>query len=70
MVHDSGKWDGGRVRCYDERSAAVELNWNSVLTLAGELQEKYGGRIAKQTRRMGASLDWSREAFTMVTKHS
>lgn len=28
-------------------------------------KEQYGNRIATQTKRMGASLDWSRERFTM-----
>lgn len=28
-------------------------------------KEQYGNRIATQTRRIGASLDWSRERFTM-----
>lgn len=28
-------------------------------------KEQYGNRISEQTRRMGASLDWSRERFTM-----
>jgi len=28
-------------------------------------KEKYGGRIVEQTKRMGASADWSRERFTM-----
>ncbi|KAH7424251.1 hypothetical protein KP509_12G097300 [Ceratopteris richardii] len=28
-------------------------------------KEEYGGRICKQLRRVGASLDWTRECFTM-----
>ena len=28
-------------------------------------KEKYGGRIVRQQRRLGASCDWSRERFTM-----
>lgn len=30
-----------------------------------EWKEEYGNRIAEQMRRMGSSLDWSRERFTM-----
>lgn len=33
-------------------------------------KEKYGGTILQQLRRLGASLDWSRECFTMDEKRS
>ncbi|CAI7748199.1 unnamed protein product [Closterium sp. NIES-53] len=33
-------------------------------------KEDYGGRIGNQQRKMGASLDWSRECFTMDDKLS
>ncbi|XP_034710261.1 valine--tRNA ligase, mitochondrial 1 isoform X2 [Vitis riparia] len=33
-------------------------------------KNEYGGTILKQQRRMGASLDWSRECFTMDEKRS
>ncbi|KAK4796457.1 hypothetical protein SAY86_028783 [Trapa natans] len=33
-------------------------------------KEEYGGTILKQERRLGASLDWSRECFTMDDKRS
>ncbi|OWM67773.1 hypothetical protein CDL15_Pgr017470 [Punica granatum] len=33
-------------------------------------KEEYGGTILKQERRLGASLDWSREFFTMDEKRS
>nr|KAJ0195012.1 hypothetical protein LSAT_V11C700366640 [Lactuca sativa] len=33
-------------------------------------KEEYGGTILKQLRRLGASLDWSRECFTMDEKRS
>uniref|UniRef100_A0A0C9S2L0 Valine--tRNA ligase, mitochondrial n=1 Tax=Wollemia nobilis TaxID=56998 RepID=A0A0C9S2L0_9CONI len=33
-------------------------------------KEEYGGTILKQERRLGASLDWSRECFTMDEKRS
>ncbi len=35
-----------------------------------EWQRKYGGRIQAQLKRMGASADWSREAFSMDAEHS
>ncbi|CAI0442038.1 unnamed protein product [Linum tenue] len=33
-------------------------------------KEEYGGTILRQLRRLGASLDWSRECFTMDEKRS
>jgi valyl-tRNA synthetase len=39
------------------REAFVERVW--------EWKEQYGGEIEQQIKRMGASLDWSRERFTM-----
>ncbi|KAJ6989708.1 hypothetical protein D5086_014430 [Populus alba] len=33
-------------------------------------KDEYGGTILKQLRRLGASLDWSRECFTMDDKRS
>ncbi|CAN6453689.1 unnamed protein product [Victoria cruziana] len=33
-------------------------------------KEEYGGTILKQERRLGASLDWTRECFTMDAKRS
>lgn len=33
-------------------------------------KEEYGGKILKQERRLGASLDWSRECFTMDEQRS
>ncbi|WJX89984.1 Valine--tRNA ligase, mitochondrial 1 [Trifolium repens] len=35
-----------------------------------EWKNKYGGTILQQLRRLGASLDWSRECFTMDDKRS
>jgi len=35
------------------------------LRIAWEWKEKYGGVITGQLKRLGASLDWSRERFTM-----
>ncbi|KAK9047929.1 hypothetical protein SSX86_033109, partial [Deinandra increscens subsp. villosa] len=36
----------------------------------GNGKNEYGGTILKQLRRLGASLDWSRECFTMDEKRS
>ncbi|KAI3496387.1 hypothetical protein L1887_38748 [Cichorium endivia] len=44
------------------REKFVEEVWN--------WKEEYGGTILKQLRRLGASLDWSRECFTMDEKRS
>lgn len=35
------------------------------LRLAWEWKEKYGGVITEQLKRLGCSLDWSRERFTL-----
>ncbi|OWM81057.1 hypothetical protein CDL15_Pgr007088 [Punica granatum] len=43
-----------------EEFVAAVWNW----------KEEYGGTILKQLRRLGASLDWSRECFTMDEKRS
>ena len=42
-----------------------ELGREAFVKRIWEWKEQYGDRIAQQTRRMGASLDWSRERFTM-----
>jgi valyl-tRNA synthetase len=39
------------------REGFIELTW--------QWKEKYGGHILKQLRRLGASVDWSKERFTM-----
>ncbi|KAM1253883.1 hypothetical protein FF1_041847 [Malus domestica] len=43
-----------------EKFVAEVWNWKN----------KYGGTILQQLRRLGASLDWSRECFTMDEKRS
>ncbi|KAL6496268.1 Valine--tRNA ligase, mitochondrial 1 [Orobanche gracilis] len=43
-----------------EKFVAEVWNWKN----------EYGGTILKQLRRLGASLDWSRECFTMDEKRS
>lgn len=42
-----------------------ELGREAFVARVWKWKEEYGNRIAQQTRRMGASLDWSRERFTM-----
>ncbi|GAU15479.1 hypothetical protein TSUD_45160 [Trifolium subterraneum] len=41
-----------------------------IATQVWEWKNKYGGTILQQLRRLGASLDWSRECFTMDDKRS
>ncbi|MBM3296450.1 MAG: valine--tRNA ligase [Candidatus Aminicenantes bacterium] len=41
------------------------LGREAFLKRAWEWKEKYGGIITSQLKRLGASLDWSRERFTM-----
>ncbi|TVU22234.1 hypothetical protein EJB05_31918 [Eragrostis curvula] len=53
----------GNLRSHDlgrENFIAEVLKW----------KEHYGGTILNQLRRLGASLDWSREAFTMDEQRS
>ena len=47
----------GKSRLEMGREAFVERVW--------EWKRAYGGNIVRQLRRLGASLDWSRERFTM-----
>lgn len=42
-----------------------ELGREKFLERAWQWKEEYGGIILKQTRKMGASCDWSRERFTL-----
>ncbi|GJM99456.1 hypothetical protein PR202_ga16554 [Eleusine coracana subsp. coracana] len=41
-----------------------------IATQVLQWKEQYGGTILNQLRRLGASLDWSREAFTMDEQRS
>ncbi|KAE8673595.1 Valine--tRNA ligase [Hibiscus syriacus] len=41
-----------------------------IATQVWKWENEYGGTILRQLRRMGASLDWSRECFTMDEKRS
>ncbi|KAL0487709.1 valine tRS [Acrasis kona] len=54
--------ESGQTRHDLGREKFVEKVW--------EWKEKYGSRIVRQLRRTGASLDWSRECFTMDQKLS
>ena len=47
----------GKTRTGIGREAFTERTW--------EWKKEYGGRIAGQIRRLGASCDWSRERFTL-----
>lgn len=47
----------GKTRHDLGREAFIEKVW--------EWKEEYGNRILNQVRRMGSSVDWTREAFTM-----
>src|SRR4051794_19417449 len=42
-----------------------ELGREAFVAKVWEWKERYGGTIARQLRRLGASADWSRERFTM-----
>ena len=42
-----------------------EIGREAFLERVWDWKREYGGRIARQTRRLGASCDWSRERFTM-----
>ncbi len=42
-----------------------DLGREEFLRRAWEWKEQYGGRITQQLKKLGSSLDWSRERFTM-----
>ncbi len=42
-----------------------DLGRDGFLERAWDWKEKYGGRIVEQLKKMGSSLDWSRERFTL-----
>ncbi|MFS8500328.1 MAG: valine--tRNA ligase [Caldicoprobacter sp.] len=42
-----------------------DLGREEFLKRAWQWKEQYGGRITQQLKKLGASLDWSRERFTM-----
>ena len=48
----------------------LDLKRNDFIKRVWEWKDQSGGAIAKQLRRMGASLDWDRDCFTMDEKLS
>ncbi len=49
----------------EEGLTKKDLGREGFLKRAWEWKEKYGGRITQQLKKLGSSLDWSRERFTM-----
>jgi valyl-tRNA synthetase len=49
----------------DEGSSREAIGREAFLERAWQWREDYGRQIVEQTRRLGASCDWSRERFTM-----
>ena len=47
-----------------------DIGRNEFLKHSMEWKEKYGGTILKQLKKMGASCDWSKTAFTMDPDYS
>ena len=47
-----------------------ELGRDAFVSEVFKWVDDYGGRICNQIRRMGASVDWSRQAFTMDAPRS
>jgi valyl-tRNA synthetase len=47
-----------------------DLTRDEFLAHAWEWKEEYGGKILKQLRKLGASCDWERTAFTMDPNYS
>ncbi len=48
-----------------EGKSREDLGREKFIERVWEWREQYGGRILNQIRRLGASVDWSRERFTM-----
>ncbi len=48
-----------------EKTSRHDLGREKFLERVWEWKEKFGGRIGKQMRQIGFSLDWKRERFTM-----
>ena len=51
-----------------EGTSKEELGREGFLKAAWEWKKQYGGRIVEQLKKLGSSLDWTREAFTMDEK--
>ncbi|MEO6189070.1 MAG: valine--tRNA ligase [Saprospiraceae bacterium] len=54
----------------DQGIKKSDISREEFLNYAFEWKEKYGGLILQQLRRLGASCDWERTAFTMDEKRS
>ena len=53
-----------------EGLSRLDLNREDFVKRVWEWKEESGGKISKQLRRIGASLDWDRDCFTMDEKLS
>ena len=49
----------------EEGTSKEEIGYDEFLRRTWEWKEKHGGLITKQLRKLGVSLDWNRERFTM-----
>lgn len=49
----------------DQKLSRHDLGREKFIEKVWEWKEQYGKRIVLQLKRTGASLDWSRECFTM-----
>lgn len=54
----------------EQKLTRHDLGREKFVSEVWEWKNKYGGTILQQLRRLGASLDWSRECFTMDDKRS
>ena len=57
--------DGGKTACRGRQNDAEELGREAFTERVWDWKRQYGGAITDQMRRLGASVDWSREYFTM-----
>ena len=70
-VQPSFGYEGDPMRLLYAKSASPHHGFAAYYTFVEkvfEWKEQYGANICRQLRRMGCSLDWSREAFTMDAK--
>ncbi len=54
-----------RILLKEENLTRHDLGREEFLKKVWQWKEKYGNKICSQLRRLGASVDWTREAFTM-----
>ena len=57
--------DGGAATCAREGKKRRELGREKFIERVWEWKKHYGGAILDQMKRLGASVDWDREYFTM-----